>query len=88
MYTGIFNIQVIINALGKRLIDKSQLQSAPVTSCWESRLRETFLSGRLHTGHSSLQTVMAHGCYLSAEELQVFKERGAAIAHCPSSNLS
>uniref|UniRef100_A0A8C7AV99 Guanine deaminase n=1 Tax=Neovison vison TaxID=452646 RepID=A0A8C7AV99_NEOVI len=34
------------------------------------------------------KTVMAHGCYLSAEELQVFKERGAAIAHCPNSNLS
>ncbi|XP_044247201.1 guanine deaminase isoform X2 [Ursus arctos] len=34
------------------------------------------------------KTVMAHGCYLSAEELQVFKERGAAISHCPNSNLS
>jgi len=31
---------------------------------------------------------MAHGCYLSTEELQVFKERGAAISHCPNSNLS
>ncbi|XP_027470771.1 guanine deaminase isoform X3 [Zalophus californianus] len=34
------------------------------------------------------KTVMAHGCYLSTEELQVFKERGAAISHCPNSNLS
>ncbi|XP_008140300.1 guanine deaminase [Eptesicus fuscus] len=34
------------------------------------------------------KTVMAHGCYLSAEELDVFRERGAAIAHCPNSNLS
>ncbi|XP_070287599.1 guanine deaminase [Myotis yumanensis] len=34
------------------------------------------------------KTVMAHGCYLSAEELDVFRERGASIAHCPNSNLS
>ncbi|XP_016062153.1 PREDICTED: guanine deaminase [Miniopterus natalensis] len=34
------------------------------------------------------KTVMAHGCYLSAEELDVFRERGASIAHCPTSNLT
>ncbi|XP_004713873.1 guanine deaminase [Echinops telfairi] len=34
------------------------------------------------------KTVMAHGCYLSAEELDVFHERGASISHCPNSNLS
>ncbi|XP_004637186.1 guanine deaminase [Octodon degus] len=34
------------------------------------------------------KTVMAHGCYLSAEELDIFHERGASIAHCPNSNLS
>ncbi|XP_023400517.1 guanine deaminase isoform X3 [Loxodonta africana] len=34
------------------------------------------------------KTVMAHGCYLSAEELNVFSERGASISHCPNSNLS
>ncbi|XP_040836871.1 guanine deaminase [Ochotona curzoniae] len=34
------------------------------------------------------KTVMAHGCYLSAEELRTFSERGASIAHCPNSNLS
>uniref|UniRef100_A0A8C9B2A6 Guanine deaminase n=1 Tax=Prolemur simus TaxID=1328070 RepID=A0A8C9B2A6_PROSS len=34
------------------------------------------------------KTVMAHGCYLSAEELNVFHERGASISHCPNSNLS
>uniref|UniRef100_A0A2K6U8F3 Guanine deaminase n=1 Tax=Saimiri boliviensis boliviensis TaxID=39432 RepID=A0A2K6U8F3_SAIBB len=34
------------------------------------------------------KTVMAHGCYLSAEELNIFHERGASIAHCPNSNLS
>ncbi|XP_040305284.1 guanine deaminase isoform X5 [Herpailurus yagouaroundi] len=34
------------------------------------------------------KTVMAHGCYLSAEELNVFRERGAALSHCPNSNLS
>ncbi|KAL6053019.1 hypothetical protein STEG23_023190, partial [Scotinomys teguina] len=34
------------------------------------------------------KTVMAHGCYLSEEELSIFSERGASIAHCPNSNLS
>ncbi|XP_024411243.2 guanine deaminase [Desmodus rotundus] len=34
------------------------------------------------------KTVMAHGCYLSAEELDVFKERGASISSCPNSNIS
>ncbi|KAM8802860.1 guanine deaminase [Rhynchonycteris naso] len=34
------------------------------------------------------KTVLAHGCYLSAEELDVFRERGASISHCPNSNLS
>ncbi|XP_075684214.1 guanine deaminase isoform X3 [Rhinoderma darwinii] len=34
------------------------------------------------------KTVMAHGCYLTNEELCVFRERGAAISHCPNSNIS
>uniref|UniRef100_A0A8C6X9J0 Guanine deaminase n=1 Tax=Naja naja TaxID=35670 RepID=A0A8C6X9J0_NAJNA len=33
-------------------------------------------------------TIMAHGCYLSDEELDIFKRRGAAIIHCPNSNIS
>ncbi|CAJ0931687.1 unnamed protein product [Ranitomeya imitator] len=34
------------------------------------------------------KTVMAHGCYLTTEELIVFRESGAAISHCPNSNIS
>ncbi|ETE72400.1 Guanine deaminase, partial [Ophiophagus hannah] len=34
------------------------------------------------------KTIMAHGCYLSDEELDIFKHRGAAIIHCPNSNIS
>lgn len=34
------------------------------------------------------KTVMAHGCYLSNEELLIFREKGAAISHCPNSNIS
>ncbi|XP_030647259.1 guanine deaminase isoform X1 [Chanos chanos] len=34
------------------------------------------------------KTVMAHGCYLTDEELKVFRETGAAISHCPNSNTS
>ncbi|XP_077200913.1 guanine deaminase isoform X3 [Paroedura picta] len=34
------------------------------------------------------KTIMAHGCYLSDEELKLFTCRGAAIAHCPNSNTA
>ncbi|XP_072007060.1 guanine deaminase [Engystomops pustulosus] len=34
------------------------------------------------------KTVMAHGCYLTNEELDIFRERGAAVSHCPNSNIS
>ncbi|KAM5193068.1 guanine deaminase [Mantella aurantiaca] len=34
------------------------------------------------------KTIMAHGCFLSNEELLVFREKGAAISHCPNSNIS
>eukprot|EP01098_Paradermamoeba_levis_P005229 TRINITY_DN2220_c0_g1_i1.p1 TRINITY_DN2220_c0_g1~~TRINITY_DN2220_c0_g1_i1.p1 ORF type:complete len:476 (-),score=150.36 TRINITY_DN2220_c0_g1_i1:78-1454(-) len=33
------------------------------------------------------RTIMAHGCHLSAEELLVFKEKGAGVSHCPVSNF-
>ncbi|XP_030581464.1 guanine deaminase-like [Archocentrus centrarchus] len=31
---------------------------------------------------------MAHGCYLSDEELALFRETGASLSHCPNSNFS
>ncbi|XP_065106458.1 guanine deaminase [Paramisgurnus dabryanus] len=34
------------------------------------------------------KTVMAHGCYLTDEELEIFHEKGVAISHCPNSNIS
>ncbi|KAF4074627.1 hypothetical protein AMELA_G00241430 [Ameiurus melas] len=34
------------------------------------------------------KTVMAHGCYLTDEELMIFHEKGAAVSHCPNSNIS
>lgn len=35
-----------------------------------------------------LQTVMAHGCYLSEKELALFRETGTSLSHCPNSNIS
>lgn len=32
------------------------------------------------------QTILAHGVYLNDKELQVIKERGTAVIHCPASN--
>ncbi|KAM7018953.1 guanine deaminase isoform 1-T2 [Tautogolabrus adspersus] len=34
------------------------------------------------------KTVMAHGCYLTDEELSLFRETGASLSHCPNSNIS
>lgn len=34
------------------------------------------------------QTVMAHGCHLSDDELALFRETGASLSHCPNSNIS
>ncbi|XP_013868015.1 guanine deaminase [Austrofundulus limnaeus] len=34
------------------------------------------------------KTVMAHGCYLSDNELDLFRETGASLSHCPNSNFS
>lgn len=39
-------------------------------------------------GNVDWQTVMAHGCYLTDQELDVFRETGAALSHCPNSNIS
>ncbi|XP_060697744.1 guanine deaminase [Hemiscyllium ocellatum] len=40
--------------------------------------------------HSLLndKTIMAHGVYLSNDELKVFQKKGAAVSHCPNSNTS
>ncbi|XP_036383777.1 guanine deaminase isoform X1 [Megalops cyprinoides] len=34
------------------------------------------------------KTVMAHACHLGDSELTLFRETGAAISHCPNSNIS
>lgn len=33
-------------------------------------------------------TIMAHGVHLTDEELDILKDRGVGIAHCPNSNIS
>lgn len=77
----------------------SQIQPAH----WQSKLMNIFLSAHtdilyknmnaginsemFYDGNDS-QTVMAHGCYLSDDELNLFKETGASLSHCPNSNIS
>ena len=34
------------------------------------------------------QTILAHAVYLNSEEVQVVKESGTSISHCPNSNCS
>lgn len=33
------------------------------------------------------RTLLAHGIYLSDEELSILRDRGASLSHCPNSNL-
>ena len=40
------------------------------------------------TGLLTDKTIIAHGIYLSDEELNVIKRSGAGISHCPNSNNS
>uniref|UniRef100_F6THV3 Guanine deaminase n=1 Tax=Xenopus tropicalis TaxID=8364 RepID=F6THV3_XENTR len=55
-------------------------------SCSERLLCEL---GRLADSYGlHIQTVMAHGCYLTDEELHLFRSNGSAISHCPNSNIS
>ena len=35
-----------------------------------------------------LQTILAHGVYLTDEELEVLAARGSSVSHCPNSNTS
>ncbi|KAG8130640.1 hypothetical protein E2320_017212 [Naja naja] len=51
-------------------------------------LTDTEKTQRFVQGILGKKTIMAHGCYLSDEELDIFKRRGAAIIHCPNSNIS
>jgi guanine deaminase len=39
-------------------------------------------------GLMTAKTVMAHGIYLTDEELQIFRNRQSMISHCPLSNFS
>jgi len=32
-------------------------------------------------------TILAHGCYLTPKELELIKESGAGVSHCPTSNF-
>lgn len=34
------------------------------------------------------KTILAHGCHLSDDELELIRSRGAGISHCPTSNLN
>ncbi|TNN74288.1 Guanine deaminase [Liparis tanakae] len=55
-------------------------------SCTEALLGQLGAIAKNNNLH--IQTVMAHGCYLSDEELVLFRETGASLAHCPNSNIS
>ncbi|XP_036453872.1 guanine deaminase isoform X3 [Colossoma macropomum] len=76
----------------RELLKKKYARVKPVVT---PRFAVSCSSSLLHTlgkiaknNDLHIQTVMAHGCYLSDEELKIFHERGAAISHCPNSNLS
>jgi guanine deaminase len=49
--------------------------------------RRDYLDVYEHYGLVGRRTVLGHGIHLSDDELRRIHERGAAIAHCPTSNL-
>nr|CAB3248606.1 guanine deaminase [Phallusia mammillata] len=49
---------------------------------------ETYTAIYDDNGLLTNQTFLAHGIYLSDDELEVVKKRGSSIIHCPNSNLS
>ncbi|HUK64871.1 MAG TPA: guanine deaminase [Dongiaceae bacterium] len=49
--------------------------------------RRDYLDVYEHHGLVGRRTVLGHGIHLSDDELRRIHERGAAIAHCPTSNL-
>ncbi|XP_043402955.1 guanine deaminase isoform X2 [Chelonia mydas] len=75
----------------RELLEKKYQKVQPIVtprfgpSCTEELLSRLGDFAKAHDIH--VQTVMAHGCHLSDEELKLFSLRGAAIAHCPSSNF-
>lgn len=57
---------------------------------WVRRLypeRRDYLDVYDHYGHVGPRAVFGHGVHLDEREFDVLHERGAAIAHCPTSNL-
>ncbi|XP_038258208.1 guanine deaminase isoform X2 [Dermochelys coriacea] len=75
----------------RELLEKKYQKVQPIVtprfgpSCTEELLSRLGDFAKAHDIH--VQTVMAHGCHLSDEELKLFSLRGAAIAHCPNSNF-
>ncbi|XP_063311113.1 guanine deaminase [Pelobates fuscus] len=86
----------LLNELGD-LADKFQLHIQSHISESTDEIAEVM---RLFPGYNSYtevydrnklltsKTVMAHGCHLTDEELSIFRRKGAAISHCPNSNIS
>ncbi|CAM4543266.1 unnamed protein product [Leuciscus chuanchicus] len=75
--------------------NKLHIQSHISESKGEVELVKTLFPGcksytDVYLKHNLLtdRTVMAHGCHLTDEELEIFHETGSAISHCPNSNIS
>ncbi|XP_075047834.1 guanine deaminase [Mixophyes fleayi] len=93
---GISCTEKLLNELGK-YADEHQLHIQSHISESTAEIEEVL---RLFPGYKNYtevynknklltnKTVMAHGCYLTDEELHVFREKGAALSHCPNSNIS
>lgn len=56
---------------------------------WAKKVKDDVQAEIDHThAVNDSQTVMAHGCHLSDKELDLFRETGASLSHCPNSNFS
>lgn len=87
------------NNLLQKLGELCEKHKVPVQSHVSENKDEVSFVSSLHPGSSytgvydkfhlmTSRTIMAHGVYLTDDELKLFKEREASISHCPVSNFS
>ncbi len=85
-------------SLMKKCAEISNSENIFVQTHLSENRKELELMKELHPGYKNYtdiydksgligdKTLLAHGIYLSDEELKIIKDKGAAIVHCPASN--
>jgi cytosine/adenosine deaminase-related metal-dependent hydrolase len=76
-----------LSRMGSHLVHTHSNESTAERGLIEKATGRAPAAYLVETGIASDRAVIAHGVHLDADELRALKAVGAAIAHCPSSNL-